>query len=110
MEQLVVNFGIVAAYFLIGLGIVLAVVFPLVQSISNPKALLRAAIGVVIILVVFGIGYALSDGGLNAKYLQSGVDTETLSQAIGGMLKMVYLMMGIAAVAIIYTEFSKAVK
>ena len=110
MEQLVVNFGIVAAYILIGLGVVLAVVFPLIQSFSNPKVLVRAAIGVAAILVVFGIGYALSTGDLNSKFLQSGVDTEGLSQAIGGMLKMVYLMMGIATIGIVYTEFHKAVK
>lgn len=110
MEQLVVNFGIVAAYILIGLGVVLAVVFPLIQSFSNPKALIRAGIGVVAILVIFGLGYALSTGDLNAKFLQSGVDTEGLSQTIGGMLKMVYLMMGIAVIGIVYTEFHKAVK
>lgn len=110
MEQLVVNFGIVAAYILIGLGVVLAVVFPLIQSASNPKSLVKAGIGLVAILVVFGIGYALSDGELNTKFLQSGVDTEGLSQTIGGMLKMVYLLMGVAAAGIVYTEFSKALK
>ena len=110
MEQIVVNVGIIAAYVLIGIGLVLAIVFPIIQAADNPKSLIKVGIGLLAIAVFFGLGYALSDAELTAKFLQSGVETEGLSRAIGGILKMVYLLMGVAAIAIVYTEFHKAVK
>ncbi len=44
------------------------------------------------------------------NHLPSGVETEGLSKMIGGALKMVYLLMGVAILGIVYTEFSKAFK
>jgi hypothetical protein len=110
MEQVVVNIGIIIAYVLVILGAVLAVVFPLINAISQPKLLIKAGIGLVAAIVVFGIGYALSDSTLSARFIQYGVNTESLSQGIGGALKMVYILMGIAVVGMVYTEFSKAFK
>ncbi len=110
MEQVVVNVGIIVAYVLVILGVVLAVVFPLINAISQPKLLAKAGIGVVAAIIVFGIGYALSDSMLSAKFIQYGVNTEGLSQGIGGAIKMVYILMGIAVAGIAYTEFSKAFK
>ncbi len=110
MEQIVVNVGIIVAYVMIVLGVVLAVIFPLINAISQPQLLVKAGIGLVGILIIFGIGYALSDGNLTAKFIQSGVESENLSRTIGGALKMVYLLMGVAVIGIVYTEFSKIVK
>lgn len=110
MVDQIVNTGIIIAYILVGLGVVLAIVFPLINAISQPKLLVKAAIGVVGIAIVFGIGYALSDSATTARFIQYGVDTPSLSKGIGGALKMVYLLMGIAAVGIVFTEFSKVFK
>ena len=110
MEQIVVNVGLVVAYILVGLGVVLAIVFPLINAISQPKLLVKAGIGLVGALIVFGIGYALSDATTSSRFIQYGVDTPTLSRTIGAALKMVYLLMGIAIVGIVVTEFSKAFK
>jgi len=110
MEQVVVNVGIIIAYILIIIGVVSAVVFPLINAVSEPKLLVKSGIGVVAILIVFGLGYALSDSELTTKFIQSGVESGGLSKMIGGALKMVYLLMGVAIIGIVYTEFSKAVK
>lgn len=110
MEQIIVNVGIIIAYILILIGVVSAIVFPLINAISQPELLRKSGIGVVGILIVFGIGYAISDSELTTKFIQSGVETEGLSKMIGGALTMVYLLMGVAFVGIIYTEFSKAFK
>ena len=110
MEQVVVNVGIWLAYAMVIVGVALAVVFPLIQAFDDPKQIKKAAIGVLGILIMFGLGYALSTGDLTSKFLQSGVDTDGLSRAIGGMLKMVYILMGVAAIAIVYTELNKAFK
>ena len=110
MEQIIVNVGIIIAYILIVIGVVSAVVFPLINAVSQPQSLVKSGIGILAIAVVFGIGYALSDSGLTAKFIQSGVETEGLSKMIGGALTMVYLLMGVALIGIVYTEFSKAFK
>lgn len=110
MEQIVVNVGIWLAYVMIVVGVIMAIVFPLIQAASDPKQLMKAGIGVLGILIIFGLGYVLSVGDLTSKYLQSGVESEGLSRSIGGMLKMVYLLMAVAVGAIVYTEFHKVVK
>ena len=110
MEQIIVNVGIIVAYVLIVIGVVTAVVFPLINAMSEPKTLVKSGIGIVAVLAIFGLGYLLSDSSLTAKFIQSGVDTENLSKMIGGALTMVYLLMGVAIIGIVYTEFSKALK
>jgi hypothetical protein len=110
MEQIVVNVGLIVAYILVGLGVVMAVVFPLINAISQPKLLIKAGLGLLGVIVIFGIGYALSDPSTSTRFIQYGVDTPTLSQSIGGALRMVYLLMGIAIIGIVVTEFSKAFK
>ncbi len=107
MENFVVNTGLIIAYILIAVGVLLAIVFPIINAISEPKTLVKSAIGLLGILIIYGIGYAISDGELNRKFIDSGVTTETLSRMIGGALKMVYLLMFIAAAGIVYTEFNK---
>ncbi len=110
MEQIIVNVGIIVAYILIVIGVVTAIVFPLINAISQPQILVKSGIGLVAILIVFGIGYAISDSEVTTKFIQSGVETEGLSKMIGGALTMVYLLMGVAILSIVYTEFSKAIK
>ena len=110
MEQFVVNVGLIIAYVLVGLGIVMAIVFPLINAVSQPKLLVKAGIGLLSVIIIFGIGFALSDSATSSRFIQYGVDTPGLSQGIGGALKMVYLLMGIAIVGIVVTEFSKAFK
>lgn len=110
MEGFVANFGLWLAYILVIIGVLLAIIFPIISSIGEPQKMVKSAIGVGVLLVVFGLGYALSGSELTAKYIESGVDTEGLSKAIGGVLTMVYILMAIAAAGIVYTELNKAIK
>ncbi|MCB0495189.1 MAG: hypothetical protein KDC79_03585 [Cyclobacteriaceae bacterium] len=110
MEGFVANFGLWLAYILVIVGVILAVVFPIISSVSEPKKMVKTAVGVVGILVFFGIGYAVSGSEVTAKYIESGVDTAGLSKMIGGMLSMVYILMAVAAAGIVYTELNKAIK
>jgi len=110
MENTIVNVGLYTSYIMLILGVVLAVVFPLINSISQPKVMARAGVGVLLILVVFGIAYLMSSTDITAKYIESGVTTGGLSRSIGGALKMVYILMLIAMVGVIYTEFNKIFK
>ncbi len=110
MEGFIANYGLYLAYILTIVGVVLAIVMPLIKSLDEPKQLVGTAIGVGILLVIYGIGYLISGSEVTARYIESGVETEGLSKMIGGMLTMVYLMLGIAVIGIVYTELNKAIK
>ena len=110
MEGFVANYGLYLAYILTAVGVILAIVLPLIKSLDEPKNLVASAIGVAILLAIYGIGYLISGSEVTARYIESGVETEGLSKLIGGMLTMVYLLLGIAIVGIVYTELNKAIK
>lgn len=97
------------AYILTGLAIVGAIVGPLISSLSDPKSLLKSGLGIGALVVVFLISYSLSGNEVTPLYEKFNVDAG-LSQTLGGVLTMVYLLLGIAFVSIIVTEVSKIVK
>ena len=100
-----VDIGLYISYILIGIAAVAAVVLPLVQSAGDPKSLIKTGLGVVGILVVFGLAYVLSGSEVLPTYAPFGI-TESSSKLIGGGLITVYLLAIIAILAIIYTEVS----
>lgn len=55
-----VNAMLIYAYIIFAVALVLAVVFPLVNIISNPKGAMRTLSGLVVMIVIFGISYLCS--------------------------------------------------
>jgi len=110
MEGFIANFGLYLAYIMTILGVLLAIVLPLIKLMDEPKKLVNSAIGVGILVVVYGLAYVISGSELTSIYIESEVETETLSKMIGGMLIMVYIMLGLAGAGIVYTELNKAIK
>ena len=47
-------------YALIGLGILAALVFPIVGAVSNPRGAIKPIIGLLALVIIFIIGYSLS--------------------------------------------------
>ncbi len=58
---------------------------------------------------LFLIAWLLSSGEVNASYAEFGVDS-SLSKMIGGLITLVYLLIGIAVSGIVYSEISKTFK
>ncbi len=97
------------AYTLVIVAAVAAIILPLISALGDPKSLLMSGIGVMALVVVFVIGYAISGNEVTPVYTKFEVGPD-LSKAVGGALIMTYIM-GIGAVlGIIYTEFIKIVK
>ena len=109
MADFVSTYGLYAAYILAGLGIILAIILPLINALSNPKSLLGTLGGLAIIAIVFFIGYSISDNEVNTVYTKFGI-TESSSQFIGGALITMYLLIGLALVSIVLTEVTKIFK
>jgi hypothetical protein len=109
MEVFVSEFGIYLAYVLFAIALVAAIILPLIKALDEPKHLMKAGVGVGGLLVVFLISWLIADNEVTAMYTTKDVG-EGLSQLVGGVLTMMYLLMGIAFAAIIYTEINKTLK
>lgn len=109
MEENIVEIALYLAYVMVIAGTIGAIVFPLIQAFGEPKKLVQAGIGIAGIGVLYLIGWALAGSEVTTKFIENGVD-ESLSKIIGGVLVTMYLLMGVALIGIVYTEFSKALK
>ncbi|MCK5208349.1 MAG: hypothetical protein KAQ79_10020 [Cyclobacteriaceae bacterium] len=97
------------AYTLVIIAFVAAILLPLIGAIGNPQSLLKSGLGVLFIIVLYFIAYAISGSEVTQSYSQFNVGPE-LSKTVGGTLIMCYFLLGFAIVGILYTEISKIFK
>lgn len=93
-------------YFLVAVAVIAAIVLPLVKSLSNPRSLMTIGAGLVALLVIFGIAYALSGNEVRPSYSVFGID-EGGSKLIGATIITMYLLLALALIGIVVTEVSK---
>ena len=99
--------GLYILYALLFVAVATAIIFPLINSFSNPSGLLKTGIGLGVILVLFGISYAISGSELTRTAIGAGL-TESTVKLIGAGLIMFYIVLVGAVLALIYSEISKA--
>ncbi len=97
------------AYTLVIVAVVLALLMPLINALSDPKSLLKSSMGILALVVIYFIGYALSGNEVTPLYTKFDVGPD-LSKAVGGALIMTYILGGLALVGIVYTELIKVFK
>ena len=76
---------------------------------KNPKSLAGTGMGLGSIFALFLIAWLLSGNEVHSSYSEFGVDA-SLSKFIGGMLILVYMLVGLAVSGIIYSEITKSLK
>jgi hypothetical protein len=97
-------------YVLLAIAALAAIVFPLITMAKNPASAKSALFGVVGLVVVFAIGYALSGGEEYFDYdgIQLANEAESkMSEA--GLIAFYVLAVG-AIGSIVYAEVSKMLK
>lgn len=104
------GFGITITFILSIISIAAAVIFPVVYMISHPKSAMRALVGVVLMIVVFGLGYALSGDEITVAYEKVGFDSAGASKLVGGSLKMMYIMIAAVLAVTVFSEVRKLFK
>ncbi|HET8860426.1 hypothetical protein [Marivirga sp.] len=109
MEDIGVNIMLYAAYVLVLVAVIGAIVLPLIAAISNPKSLLKSVLGVALIGIIYLIGWALSGDEVTAKYIAFDI-TSTSSKVIGGVLITTYILMVFAVISIVVSELSKIIR
>lgn len=107
MESGLINIALYVTYILIGIAVISVVVLPLIKAMDDPKALIGTAIGLGILVVLFGISYMIAGDEVLPRYAAQNVGPG-ISKFVGGLLTTMYLLFGAAIVGIIYTEVSKA--
>lgn len=95
------------AYALTLLAAIAAIVFPIINSMNEPKSMIKSGIGIGGLLVIFLISWLISGNEFTAYQASEFGINATLSQFVGGLLIMMYLLIAIALGGILYTSFSK---
>ena len=104
------GFGMNMMFLLGAIAAGAAIFFPIRYMVSHPKNAVRALIGAVAILVIFGLGYALSGDEILITYEKVGFTSPTASKLVGGALIMMYLMiLGVIGSAL-FSELRKFLK
>src|SRR5690606_25711804 len=105
------DIALYVGYFLVIIGVIAAVLLPLVNSLGNPRSLMKSGIALVALLVVFGVAYAISDNEVTARFAAEPFNlTPGASQFSGGLLIATYFLLVIAFVSIFVNEISKAIR
>lgn len=108
-EAIFSDYMLPAAYILGALAAALAILMPLIKAFDNPRSIIGTFIGLGVLAVIFFIGYAVAGNEVTAKYETFGVDAG-ISQTIGGVLIMFYILLVVAALAIVVSEVSRIFK
>jgi len=101
-----IDAGLIIAYVLVGISILAAVGLPLLQAMGNIKSLKKAGISIGGLIVIYLICYAISsDDTMGSKMV-----TAAGAKRVGAGILTFYVLLFVALVSIIYTEFSKISK
>lgn len=106
-----VNVMLIYAYVVFAVALVLAIMFPLINIISNPKGAMRTLIGVVAMLVIFFVSYLLSSDAPVPNPAANGYLTNSAVLKLTDVgLYAGYAIFVIAILVILWGEIRSAVK
>jgi hypothetical protein len=94
--------GLMVCYACLAIALIASVGMPMLNAIKNPKDLVKSLIGIVGIIVLFGISYALSGSEVSVKAATQGITPES-SRLIGAGLILFYIILLTSTVLAIYS-------
>ncbi|MGB4204759.1 MAG: hypothetical protein WBJ84_03970 [Bacteroidales bacterium] len=110
VQNSILNPFFITAYIALGLCLLFALLFPIINTIAQPKKLIRALIGLVVLVIIGIIAYALSTNELSAIKLMEYNMSESGSRQIGAALIVTYIIALGSIVAVVYAEISNLFK
>ena len=105
-----VDIALWGAIVLVIIALLASVLMPLINSLSEPKSLLKSLYGVIFIVVVFFISYMLAGNEVTPNYISYNVTSAGQSKMVGAGLTTTIIMSAVAVVGIIVSEINKAIK
>ncbi len=99
------------AYILFGIAAISALIFPIINMVSQPKEAVKTLISVAVVAVFVLIAYMLADDTvLNLPGYEGADNVPATLKFSGMMLWTAYLLFAGVIVSIIYAEVSKMIK
>jgi len=94
--------GLYLCYIALALAILLAVAMPLINAVKHPAGLGKSLLGVVGLVVLFVVSFALSGNEVTTKAAALGTDAAA-SKMIGAGMIMFYIILFAATLMAIYS-------
>ncbi|MCB2219882.1 MAG: hypothetical protein KQI35_05750 [Bacteroidetes bacterium] len=91
------------AYVALAIAAILAILFPILFMIQNPKNALKVLIGLAGFVVIGFICYSIATNSFNIVQLEELETTAEVSKSVGAALYFTYIVGGIAVVSIIFS-------
>ena len=120
LETFFSDYALTGAYILFGICVLGVIVFPLVQSISDPAKLIKPLIGIVLLGGLYLIGFAINgDAGVSEAFYPLVESFPDLTQAegevaaakvtrhVGAAFFVTTILTVVATVGILVTELAK---
>lgn len=104
------GFGISVMFVLSAITAGVAILFPVIYMASHPKTAIPALISIGAILLIFGLGYALSGDEITIAYEKVEFTSPGSSKLVGGALKTMYIMIAVVLGVTVFSEVRKLFK
>ena len=113
-----IDLGLYASYVLIAIAIVAAVVMNFANALKDPKTLIKGAVGIVGLVVVFFIGYSMAPAEFgkvtatafeSAKIDPSAESTGNTYKLVGGAMTTTLILIVIAVVGLVYSSIARLI-
>ncbi|MCD6091755.1 MAG: hypothetical protein J7J72_09670 [Bacteroidales bacterium] len=98
------------AYIAFGMAAFFAILFPIIQAVSNPKDAVKSLIGLVVVVALGFVAYALADNTFTSIQLEKMETTIQTSRSVGAALIYTYFIFALAVLAVIYASISSIFK
>lgn len=106
-----VNVMLIYTYVVFAVALLLSIFFPVVQIVSNPKGAMRTLIGLVAMIVIFGVSYFLASDAHIPNPAENGFFTNsTLLKLTDVGLYSAYAVLAISFIVILWGEIRSALK
>lgn len=110
LQNSILNPFFVVGYIALGLCLLFALLFPIINILTTPKLLVKSLIGIVVIVVLGFVFYSVSTNELSQFKLDEYKITATTSRQIGAALMGTYAIGALSVVAILYAEIANFFK
>lgn len=110
LQNMLLNPYFFTAYIALGLCIILSLLFPIINIISQPKNALRVLIGLGAVIVIGIIAYAIAGNELTEHELRTLKITEAGSRRVGAALIGTYAIAIVSVLAVLYAEVMNFIK
>lgn len=110
VTESVLNGYFLTAYIAFGLSVAIALLFPVLQIISNPKGGIKTLIIIIGAVALWFVAKGFATNGFSPEELEAKKITAETSVMVGAGLIYTYVVFGLAILSILYASISNMFK